>query len=62
MVAQAYHGREEVPAQPAPSRHRATVERTTEVTVRCNGLLASASANPPQVPRVWPDHELLIQG
>jgi hypothetical protein len=27
--AEAYHGREEVRAQPAPSRHQPTVERTT---------------------------------
>ena len=40
---QAYHGREEVRAQPAPSRHQQTRERHTQAFIRCNGLLDRAS-------------------
>jgi len=35
--ARAYHGREKVRAQPAPSRHEADFDRIAQAFSRCNG-------------------------
>ena len=43
----AYHGREEVRAQPAPSRHMPTFERSEQAFVRCNGWFAGIEASTP---------------
>jgi hypothetical protein len=44
----AYHGREELRAQPAASRREPTFARAAQATSRCNGLL---DASPPDGPR-----------
>jgi hypothetical protein len=43
---QAYHGREEARAQPAPSRHVPASQRATLAAGRCNGGLDRAATIP----------------